>query len=188
MSEKEMSSVDKAEFLMAVRNYKCEKKEKWSGGIDFVASGVDSDEKVLLRSIVSQSRVGFVGADDVRVMLIAMKRKFCDRGVLISKRFTDAATQEMNVCNIERVSDEYMPPVRSENVLITINDSVNNLCRTTCGAIPLKESDCKGHLKESHCRVRSISDNALFHFERGWINLLKDDLRQLLLLNKTIGA
>ena len=184
MNEKEMSVEDKAEFLMAVKNYKRENREKWSGGTDFVTSDSISDEKVLLRLIAPQNRSGFVGADDVKNMLKAMKRKDCGRGFLIGKKFTDAATQEMNVRNIQQISDEYMPPVKSENILLTINDAINKLCRTKCGAIPLKESDCKDHLKESHCRIRSISDDALFHFERGWIDLLKNDLRQLLLLNK----
>jgi hypothetical protein len=121
-------------------------------------------------------------------MVKVMKRKDCDRGVLIGKRFTDAATQEMNVNNIQQVSDEYMPPIKSENIILTINDCINNLCRTRCGAIPLKESDCKGRLKESLCRVRSISDDALFHYERGWMSLMKNDLRQLLLMNKTAKA
>ena len=188
MSEKEVSIEDKAEFLMAVRNYKCEKREKWSGGIDFVASDVVSDEKVLLRLIVPQSRSGFVGADDVKNMLKVMKHKDCDRGVLFGKRFTDAATHEMSLCNIQQVSDEYMPPVKSENILLTINNCINALCKTKCGAIPLKESDCKGHLKGGSCRVSSINDDALFHFERGWIDLLKNDLRQLLLMNKLVKA
>jgi hypothetical protein len=187
MSEKEMSIEDKAEFLMAVKNYKRENREKWSGGTDLVASDAISNEKVLLR-LISPQKAGFVGADDVKNMLKAMKHKDCDRGVLIGKRFTDAATQEMNVRNIQQISEEYMPPLKSENILLTINDAVDNLCRTKCGAIPLKESDCKDYRKESHCRIRSISDDALFHFERGWINLLKNDLRQLLLLNKAIKA
>ena len=188
MREKEMSVEDKAEFLIAVRNYKFEKREKWSGGTDFMASDVTSEEKVLLRSIEPQTKLGFVGADDVKNMLKVMKRKDCDRGVLIGKRFTDAATQEMNVNNIQQVSDEYMPPVRSENIILTINDCINNLCRIRCGAIPRKESDCKSSLKESLCRVRSISDDALFHYERGWMSLMKNDLRQLLLMNKTVKA
>jgi len=188
MSEKEMSVEDKAEFLIAVRNYKREKREKWSGGIDFMVSDVTSDEKLLLRLIEPQSNLGFVGADDVKNMLKVMKRKDCDRGVLISKRFTDAATQEMNLHNIQQVSDEYMPRIKSENIILTINDCINNLCRTRCGAIPQKESDCKGRLKESLCRVRSIGDDALFHYERGWLNLMKNDLRQLLLMNKTAKA
>ncbi|MCW4045183.1 MAG: hypothetical protein NWE94_06675 [Candidatus Bathyarchaeota archaeon] len=188
MSEKEMSVEDKAEFLMAVKNYKCEYREKWSGGTDLVATDAICDEKVLLRLISPQNRAGFVGADDVKSMRKAMKRKDCNSGVLIGKRFTDAATQEMVVCNIQQISDEYMPPIKSENILLAISDAVDNLCRTKCGATPLKETDCKARLKENLCRVRSISDDALFHFERGWINLLINDLRQLLLLNKAIKA
>ena len=184
MSKKEMSIEDNAEFLIAVRNYKCEKREKWSGGIDFLASDVTSGEKVFLRLIEPKSKSGFVGADDVKNMLKVMKRKDCDRGVIISKRFTDAAAQEMKFYNIQQVSDEYMPPMKSESIILTINDCINNLCKTRCGAIPLKESDCKGRLKERLCRIRSISDDALFHYERGWIDLMKNDLRQLLLMDK----
>ena len=188
MSKKDMSIEDKAEFLIAVRNLKCEKREKWSDGIDFMTSDVISDEKTLVRVIEPRSRTGFVGADDVKNMLKVMRRKDCDRGVIVGKRFTDAATQEMSVCNIQQVSDEYMPPVKTENIILTINGCVNTLCRTRCGAIPLKESDCKGRVKESLCRVRSISDDALFHFERGWIDLMKNDLRQLLSMNKIVKA
>lgn len=184
MSKKEMSIEDNAEFLIAVRNYKCEKREKWSGGIDFLASDVTSGEKVFLRLIEPKSKSGFVGADDVKNMLKVMKRKDCDRGVIISKRFTDAAAQEMKFYNIQQVSDEYMPPMKSESIILTINDCINNLCKTRCGAIPLKESDCKGRLKERLCRIRSINDDALFHYERGWIDLMKNDLRQLLLMDK----
>ena len=179
-----MSIEDNAEFLIAVRNYKCEKREKWSGGIDFLASDVTSGEKVFLRLIEPKSKSGFVGADDVKNMLKVMKRKDCDRGVIISKRFTDAAAQEMKFYNIQQVSDEYMPPMKSESIILTINDCINNLCKTRCGAIPLKESDCKGRLKERLCRIRSINDDALFHYERGWIDLMKNDLRQLLLMDK----
>jgi hypothetical protein len=81
-----------------------------------------------------------------------------------------------------------MPPVKTENIVTTINDCVNTLCKTRCGAVPPKESDCKGRLKESLCRVKSISDDALFHFERGWTDLMKNDLRQLLLMNKNVEA
>jgi hypothetical protein len=188
MSKKDVSIEDKAEFLIAVKNLKFEKREKWSDGIDFTTSDVISDEKTLVRVIEPRSKAGFVGADDVKNMLKVMRRKDCARGFIIGKRFTDAATQEMSLCNIQQVSDEYMPPVKTENIILTINDCVNSLCRTQCGAIPMKESECKGRLKESLCRVRSISDDALFHFERGWIDLMKNDLRQLLLMNKIVKA
>jgi hypothetical protein len=34
--------------------------------------------------------------------------------------------------------------------------------------------------KSYSCRVRLISDNADFHYEHGWWNLLREDLRALL--------
>jgi hypothetical protein len=188
MSKEEMSVEDKAEFLIAVRNYKCGKRKKWSNGVDFVASDGVSDEKVLVRLIKPQNRLRFVGADEVTSMLRVMRSEGCVKGVLIGRRFSAAATREMNTCNIQQVSDEYMPPVKLENMVLTISECVNNLCKTKCGTVPLRASDCKANVKDRFCRVRSISDDALFHRERGWMDLLKNDLRQLLLLNKTITA
>ena len=54
MSIEEMRIEDKAELLIAVRNYKCEKGEKWAEGMDYTASDKTSDKKVLLRSIEPQ--------------------------------------------------------------------------------------------------------------------------------------
>jgi len=180
-----MSVEGKAELIIAIRNYKCEKREKRADGIDFKASDISSEEKILLRSIEPQGKTGFVGIDDVKKMLKVMKREDYHSGVLIGKRFTAAAVEEMAQENIQQVSDEYMPPLKPEKIYLTINDCVNNLCRAKCGEIPLKESDCKGHpLKEESCRVRAISDNALFHFEHGWASLMKNDLNQLLSLNR----
>jgi hypothetical protein len=182
-----MSIEDKAELIIAVRNYKCEKRKKWSDSIDFTVSDVESDEKILLRTIEPQSKAGFVGVDDVKKMLKAMKSEDCHRGVLIGKRFTTAAAEEMATEKIQQVSDEYMPPFNPEKLYLTINDRVNDLCRARCNDIPLKQSDCKAFTAGSSCRVRTVSNNALFHFERGWTCLLKDDLKQLLSLRKSVG-
>jgi hypothetical protein len=184
MSEEEMSVEEKAKFLIALRNYKCGRGEKWSDGIDFVSFDVIADEKVFVRSIESRRRAGFVGADNVKSMLKVMMRKGCKRGVLVGKRFTAAASQEMGMFNIEQVSDDYMPPFRAEDIMLTINNCADKLCRMNCGAVPLKKSDCKGSVEANLCRVRLISDDALFHCEHGWMNLLKNDLRQLLFLNE----
>ena len=188
MSKMEMNVRDRAEFLFAIQNLKIGKREKWAEGTDFVASDVIADEKVLVRMIEESSKSRFVGTDDVKSMLKVMRRKDCERGIIVGRRFTEAATEEMRLSNIQQVSDEYMPPVASESIVLTINDCINSLCRTKCGAVPLQESDCKGRSKEKPCRVRSISDDALFHYERGWIDLLKSDLRQLLVMNKTAKA
>ena len=188
MSKEEMSVEDKAEFLIAVRNYKCGKRKKWSTGVDFVASDLISNEKVLVRYIELKSKLRAVGSDEVTNMLKAMKNENCAGGILVGKRFTATATQEMNTNGIQQVSDEYMPPVKPESIILTINECAKNLCKTKCGAGSLKMDNCKIRLKGELCRVRSISDDALFHHDRGWMNLLNNDLRQLLLLNKAITA
>jgi hypothetical protein len=180
-----MSVEDKAELIMAIKNYKCKKREKRTDGVDFKASDIASEEKILLRAIETQGKTGFIGIDDVKKMLKVMKHGNYNSGVLIGNRFTDAAVQEMKLSHIQQVSDEYMPSFQPEKIYLTINDCVNNLCKAKCGEIPQSELDCKSHhLKEESCRVRSISDNAFFHFEHGWCDLMKDDLKQLLSLNK----
>lgn len=47
--------------------------------------------------------------------------------------------------------------------------------------------DCRGKAVESKytCDIRLISDNADFHFEKGWIALLQHDLKQLLTIQLT---
>ncbi|MBN1358304.1 restriction endonuclease [Candidatus Bathyarchaeota archaeon] len=173
-----VSIKDEAELFMAMRNYSCEDREKWDEGIDITALDTASNEKVLLRIVESKSKSGYVGIDTVRKMLEAMEKEDYDKGVLFGKRFTDAAKHELMQNDIQRISEGYMPTFKPERLYLRINQYVNDLCKEKCGKIPEKESDCKGD-----CRIRIISDNASFHFEQGWINLMKKDLKQLLALN-----
>lgn len=179
---------DRAEFLFAIQNLKIGKEEKWAEETDFVASDVVADDKVLVCLVEPRVKSGFVDADDVKRMAKVMRRKNCARGIVVGKRFTEAALEEMKTCNIQQASDECMPPVAPENLVLKINDCINTLCITKCWATPLQEEDCKGHLKDKPCRIRSICDDVLFHYERGWIDLLKNDLRQLLSLGRTPKA
>jgi hypothetical protein len=188
MSLKEMSNQEKAEFLIAVRNYKFEGKEKWSKGLDFKVSDKTSGANVLMRLVESERSSGYVSTDDVKAMVKVMKRKECPSGIMIGKKFTDAATSEMTEGNIQHVSEEYMPPVPSANMILTINECIDNLCISKCGKIPMQKSDCTGDLNNSVCKVRTISDDVSFHFERGWLDLIKNDLRQLLVMSKVAKA
>ena len=165
---------------MAMRNYSCEEREKWDEGIDITALDTASNEKVLLRIVESKSKSGFVGINAVRKMLEDMEREEYDKGFLFGKRFTTAAKQELIQNDIQRISEQYMPAFKPERLYLRINNFVNELCKAKCGKIPKNESDCKGD-----CRIRVISDNASFHFEQGWINLMKKDLKQLLSMNNS---
>lgn len=160
---------------MSMRNFSCEEREEWDQGIDITALDEESNEKVLLRIVESKSKSGFVGVDAVREMLEAMEREDYDKGVLLGKKFTVAAKRELMENDIQRISESHTPRFKPERLYLRINNYVNDLCKAKCGKIPKKESECKGD-----CRIRIISDNASFHFEQGWIKLMKNDLKQLL--------
>lgn len=183
-----MSIEEKAELIIAIRNYTCQNRKARSDGIDFTVSDPASGEIILVRLIEPQGQARFVGVDEVKKMLNFMKSQSCDRGILISKRFTVAALNEMAQDNIQQVSDEYMPPFKIEELYNVINNHIETLCKAKCGDIALKESDCQKCQEKTSCRIKAINRNAVFHFERCWMNLLKDDLKQLLSLNKSVPA
>ncbi len=180
-----MSVEDKTQFIMAIRNYKFAKKERKPDFTDITASDA-SNGKILLRSIEPNGKAGFVGIDEVKNMIKVMKSGKYNSGILISKRFTSAALEEMAKKKIQLISDNYMPHFGTQELYVTINNCIDNQCKANCGKIPEKKSDCKGRLEDNPCKVRALSDNCSFHFEHGWIDLMKNDLKQLLALNKVV--
>ena len=90
------------------------------------------------------------------------------------------AKEEMVRNNIQRISEKYMLPLKPESIYLQLNNYIDRLCKAKCGKIPEAESDC-----QSDCKIRVISDNASFHFENGWLRLLKNDFKQLLALQKS---
>jgi hypothetical protein len=175
-----MSIRDEAELVMALRDYSCKKRGEWDEGIDITALDEAAKEKILLRVITSKSKSGFYGVDAVRSMLNVMKRGRYDKGFLIAKKFTAAAKEEMAKNNIQRISESHMLPFKPDRLYLRINYYVKKLCKAKCGKVPEAESDCQGD-----CKIRIISDNASFHFENGWIRLMKNDFKQLLALQNS---
>lgn len=178
----------KAELVMAVRDYRCEERESQDMGIDFTASDVNSDEKMLLRVITEpHTKSGIVGVQSVREMAETMDKDKIDEGVAIGKRFSAAAKRVMREKGIQMVSDKFMPSFKPQKLYLKLQEHTDNLCKSKCGKIPKKESDCRGHSNGNYsCKIRLISDNASFHFERGWIDLLQKDFMQLLELRSSI--
>jgi hypothetical protein len=177
-----MSVEEKTELIIAIHDYKYVKKEKRSDYTDVTA--LDAlNEKILLRSIEPEGK-GYVSIGDVKDMIAVIKREEYNRGILISKRFTVAAVEEMVQENIQKVSDEYMPPFDTEKLYLAITNCINNQCKTRCGIIRLKKSECQKKQKTIPCKVKALGDNASFHFDQGWVDLLKNDLKLALALNK----
>jgi hypothetical protein len=177
-----LSLKGKAELVMAIEDYEREEMERGENWVDIVASDGKSNDKILLRIITEpKSKSGFVGVDAVGKMIETMKDEDYDKGILISKRFTKAAKRKTGHEGIQIISEKFMPRFKPEELFFTIQHCTDILCKAKCSRIPKKESDCKGYSDGCYsCKIRLISDNASFHFERGWTHLLQNDLIQLL--------
>ncbi len=177
-----------AELVMMIEDYECEKRQKRAEGIDFTASDVKSDDKILLRLITEpKSRSGVICVYDVRKMVERMKDKNYDKGVLISKRFSEAAKDELRKRGIKAVSEKFMP-YKPEELYLKLQACIDASCKAKCGHVPRRESDCCGYSEGDYsCKIRIISDNAAFHFERRLTKLLQNDLKRLLAINNNVG-
>ena len=186
---KDEGLIDKAELFMAVKGYEYEGRQRWDQGIDYVASHIESDNKMLLRVVTDpQSKSGTVGIDVVREAVETIKQKDYDKGVLIGKRFSEAAKREMWRKGIQIISEKLTPSFKLEDLYFKMQDYIDGLCKAKCGRIPKKRPDCKG-FSEGHysCKIRLISDNASFHFEHGWTGLLQKDFEHLISLYNSMN-
>lgn len=178
-----------AELVMTIEGYDYEEKEIWNDNVDLTASDEKSDEKILLRVINNpESNSGMVGVDTVTKMAETIEQKDYDKGVLIGERFSSAARKAMTRKNIQMISDRFMQPFKPQKLYLTIQDCIDGLCKAKCGRVPKKESDCDGRDYDGNysCKIRLVSDDSSFHFQHGWTNLLREDLKRLLILRKLI--
>jgi hypothetical protein len=182
----EENFVDNAEVVLAVRGYETVDIRKTESLVDYTVSPQKSDDKILVRVIIeTSSKSGYVGVDSVKDMNDLLEKRNYDKGVLVGKRFTQTAINEMKMDNIEMISDTRKPYFASMKLFSIISNYIEKLCKAKCSHIPLKNSDCKGYKDGRYsCDVRLTSDNADFHFERGWTRFLEKDLMKLLAIEK----
>jgi hypothetical protein len=189
MKVSEDKTINRAKLISAVRDYTKTKTNSKEKRVDFTVSPSDNDKKILIRAITeTKSKSGYVSVDTVREMVDFLKKNNYDKGILIGNKFTAAAKREMKNANIELVSDNYSPNFKLERLFTTIGNYVEKLCKTKCGKIPQKDSDCKGYSDGNYsCDVRLISDNADFHHEKAWEEFLERDLIKLLTIEKKLN-
>ena len=176
---KKMSMENKTNVIMAVRGYKTVKKEKNANFTDVTALD-NLNKKVLLR-IIEPLRNEYIDINDVRNMTQLIQRETFDYAILLSRKFTDKAVNEMIQQKIEHVSDDHMPPFDIEKLYSAILYCVNSQCEKKCGEA---KSDCSEKKAAILCKIRPLAENAKAHFEEGLVGLLKNDLKVALALNK----
>jgi len=180
----ELSLELKTEFFMAIEDYESKGVEKRDSGLDITAVDKESKDKVLLRVITKPESKSGVCLDTVDKMAATIENEDYDRGILISDKFTRAAEKKLAEEGIQKISENLIFHFPPERLYSAARDLMDDQCKAKCGKIPQKESDCEGYLNSNYsCKIRLISDNASFHFGRGWTSLLKKDILELLSIN-----
>jgi hypothetical protein len=106
---------------------------------------------------------------------------------MVGNRFTDSAMKELKAAGIELVLGSLSSKFTMKKLHSIITDYVEKLCKTICGKLPEKESDCKGIVDGNYkCQVRLVSDNADFHYKKMWKDFLTRDLTRLIEIEHNI--
>jgi len=180
----------KAELLMVLEGYRCVKRKQRENIIDIVALDSDSNEKFLLRIITEpESKSSVVSISTAESMVTTLRDKNYDGGILFSEHLTAAAKRMLRQEGVKQISGDIKLNYKFEDLYPKFEQLVNDLCKTKCGKIPKKESDCNGYSDESYsCAIRLINDNAAFHFKQGWSKLLQKDLLRLLSMRNQLKS
>lgn len=168
------------ELLKTLQGYELSKVNDALGCVDYVSKS-DDDGKRLLRVIVDPGfHASKVAVKTVETTMEDLEEGYYDEAVLVAESFTSASKMLLKKeCNLEFISPKSEHYTTFE-LLDAIYRLTQHLCEARCGKFPSSEKDCKGYKNGEYvCPVRRISDDADFHAERNWNELLKNDFSRL---------
>jgi hypothetical protein len=175
-----VSTENKTNLILAIRGYKSVKKQKTNNLTDITV--MDTLNKKILMRVLEPFGEEYVDFNDVKSMTESMKSDDYHSAILLSKKFTDTAVNEMEKQKIQYISDDNMMPFNIEELYSAIINCVSNQCLNKCGKDTSEKSECIN--AADLCRNRALAGNAKSHFEQGSVGLLKNDLKVALALNK----
>jgi len=173
--------VTQIELLKALHGYEKNGVNDEIGSIDYVASG-DGSEKKLLRVIIDpKANVSKANTETIRTAMMFLETENYDKAVILSKEFTEGAKSLIrDEKNLYYISPGLEHLYSISELFYAIQKKTGDLCKLRCGKAPKTEKDCKGHQDDEYtCPVRRISDDADFHAERKWRQLLMNDFSKL---------
>lgn len=157
--------------------------------MDYI-TGDDDDEKKLLRVIVDTDFHASKADFQITAKTLTAVDDGCyDEATIMAEEFTKASKRLVR----KDESLEYISPKHKRYSLIELIEAVQNetrgLCEAVCGKFPESAEDCKGKQDgEYTCSVRRVSDDADFHAERRWLELLMNDFSRLIALRREIDS
>jgi len=127
-----------------------------------------------------------VYVSDIEEVIEDVEDREVDEAVLLGKRLSVAGRRIVrNKGMLNFVSENSRPTYSPVELMLAVGIKVEELCIARCGKLPTNEEECKSRQKwELPCQVRRISDDADFHAEMQWTDLLIQDFSKLVELEK----
>ena len=173
--------VTQIELLKAIHGYEKNGVNDEIGSIDYVVSG-DGNEKKLLRVIINPKAYSSkANTATIRTTKEFLESENYDEAVILAEEVTKGAKSLIREKkNLHYISTGLERPYSITELIYAIQKKTGELCKLRCGKVPKTEKDCKGYQDgEYTCPVRRVSDDADFHADRRWLQLLTDDFSKL---------
>ncbi len=168
------------ELYKALEGYELTELNEQGGYVDYISE--KGDEKKLLRVLITDNFTDAKGyINDVEEIIQDSEKKEIDKATILAKMLSKASRELVKTDGkISFVSEEFKPLYTPFELMLAVGKKVEELCTVRCGKLPSKEEECKSSQKwEMPCQVRRVSDDADFHAEMQWTDLLYDDFSKL---------
>jgi len=119
---------------------------------------------------------------EIEDILEEVKESDIDEATLMAERLTASSRRiALNEDSLSFITSSKKPIYSPTDIMFAIQSQVKEYCILKCGNVPKSEKDCQGYSEGVFtCPARRISDDADFHAEMQWINLLIKDFSKLL--------
>jgi len=174
------------ELFKTLESYELSELDKEEGYVDYISE--KGGEKRLLRVLIDE---GFNEAkayvSDIEEVIKDVEDREVDEAVILGKRLSVAGRRIVrNDGMLNFVSENSRPTYSPVELMMAVGIKVKELCTSRCGKLPANEEECKSSQKwELPCQVRRFSDDADFHAEMQWTDLLVQDFSRLVELKKS---
>ena len=151
------------------------------GSVDYTS--FEDDDTKILRVLVEDDGAPSPGyVKKVSRTVDDVNETEVDEALILANRFTPSARRMLKQRDdVDYLSPKVVCPYSVSELVYAIQQKTMELCKLRCGQVPKSREDCDGiRDREYICPVRRISDDADFHAEMKWREVLYDDFSLLM--------
>lgn len=168
------------ELFKTLDDYELTSIDKEKGYMDYISE--KENEKKLLRVLVDDSfKEVKANVKNIEEILQDIKEHEVDKAIIMAKSLSGASRKIFsNDKSLKFISSDTRLTYSLIDLMIAVEKKVLELCTLKCGKLPTSNQECESFNKgKTSCRVRRISDDADFHAEMKWVDMLLGDFSNL---------